>query len=155
MKTALRLYDEKYLKLDNILDLFMLSCEAKNLSPKTISWYKQILSRFFDYIKNQFMIDKIPQIDPDHIRHYITYLKDKPIINNMTGRTNKIGLSSQSIKDNFAAIKVFFNYLLDEKYIQDNPFRSLEAPRSDQKIINLLHRFKIPQNQQYSFSSEV
>jgi integrase/recombinase XerD len=134
VKTRLRIYDEEKEGIKNLLQVFIFSCQAKNLSEKTISWYKQILKQFFVYVD----IKKPRLIKAEHIRDYLTHLKTKRIVNNLTGKVDKIGLSSHSIRDNFSAIRVFFNFLEGESYIQDNPVKPLKAPRQEQKIINTL-----------------
>ena len=134
MKTKLRIFDEGKEDFENLLQTFVFECEAKNLSEKTIRWYKQILKQFFKYVDTQ----KPRLVKAEHIRDYITYLKTKNIVNNLTGKVDKIGLSSHSIKDNFAAIRVFFNFLESENYIQNNPIKPLKAPRQEKKIINTL-----------------
>jgi len=134
VKTKLRIFDEGKEDFENLLQTFVFECEAKNLSEKTIRWYKQILKQFFKYVDTQ----KPRLVKAEHIRDYITYLKTKNIVNNLTGKVDKIGLSSHSIKDNFAAIRVFFNFLESENYIQNNPIKPLKAPRQEKKIINTL-----------------
>ena len=132
----LRIYSEERNKLKHLLQTLIFNCEAKNLSSKTISWYEGLLNQFLTFLSNKFDVEEVNKVKTEQIREYITYLKQKPIISNLTGRVNKVGLSSHSIKDNFAAVRVFFNFLESEGYIQNNPVKPLKAPRQEQKIIN-------------------
>ena len=134
MKTKLRIYDEEKEDFENLLQTFIYACEAKNLSEKTIRWYKQILSQFFEYVG----IQKPRLVKPEHIRDYLNHLKTKNIVNNLTKEIYKVGLSSHSIRDNFAAIRAFFNFLEYENHIKSNPIKPLKAPRQENKIINTL-----------------
>ena len=134
----LRIISENQNKLRNLLQSFIFDCEAKNLSPKTISWYSELLNQFLTFLSKKFDAEYVYKVTTQHIREYINYLKQKPVINNVTGSIMKIGLSSHSIRDNFAAIRVFFNFLENENYIQNNPVKPLKAPRQEKKIINTL-----------------
>ncbi len=59
------------------IDSFMLYCDSKHLSKKTLSSYEQTLKLFAVFLHNEFNIDDISKVKSAHIRHYIKYLRER------------------------------------------------------------------------------
>ncbi|MFC1916660.1 phage integrase N-terminal SAM-like domain-containing protein, partial [Chloroflexota bacterium] len=57
-----------------MIDGFLLSCRVENKSPKTVSFYKNILDKFQWFLGK----DNIETIDATSIRQFLVYLKDTP-----------------------------------------------------------------------------
>ncbi|MET3684325.1 integrase/recombinase XerD [Alkalibacillus flavidus] len=66
------------------LDHFMLQCDAKNLSPKTLKSYDQSLKLFLHYVHHEHEINEVDKIKTFHIRSYIKYLKERGKYNTIT-----------------------------------------------------------------------
>lgn len=83
----------------------------KNLSSKTIKFYRIDLSQFSDQMKlNQFP-SLVGQIDKTHLKEYLKFLSQwKP----------------KTIKRKIATLKALFNYLEFEDHILANPIRKLK-----------------------------
>lgn len=122
--------------LDNFeyqLDNFMLYCDSKNLSDKTLSSYEQTLRLFQVYMSNEHNIDDVRKVKTRHIRQYIKYLRERGKYTvtandntnkiNYPDRRNDLGkdLSDSTISNYIRNIKVFFNFLYREREIHDNP----------------------------------
>ncbi len=87
----------------------------RGLSQNTIKSYKRDLIKFIGYIGARH-IKKIKDITKHDISKYLYFLKDKE-------------LSSSSISRNLVAIKVFFRFLVSEKFLKENVAGILESPR--------------------------
>lgn len=129
------------LKMTNFefqLDNFMLYCESKNLSEKTLASYEQTLRLFQFYLTSEHDIDDVQQVKTRHIRQYIKYLKERGKYTitsnknteaiNYPDRRNDKGkqISDTTIANYVRNIKVFFNFLYMEREIHDNPAAKVE-----------------------------
>lgn len=58
-----------------LLDEFMIYCESKNLSKKTMMSYEQTLKLFFKYLYDKENIMDASKVSEKFIREYIKYIK--------------------------------------------------------------------------------
>jgi integrase/recombinase XerC/integrase/recombinase XerD len=104
--------------MTDLIDEF---CEYKQYnqgrSLATVSKYKQYLKKFFDQVGKQ-----IEQVTQDDLRMYAGKV------------AHKQGLSPRSRRSLVAALRGFFGYLTEKKYIKNNPAINLEYPYSGLKI---------------------
>lgn len=87
----------------------------RGLSQNTIKGYKQDLTKFVEYIGAP-DIGKIKSVTKHDISRYLYFLKDK-------------GLSPGSISRNLVAIKMFYRFLVAERFLIEDVARILESPR--------------------------
>ncbi|MBN2366616.1 MAG: site-specific tyrosine recombinase XerD, partial [Calditrichaeota bacterium] len=106
---------------DKLLERFIrqLALE-KGLADNTLFAYRNDLSRYIDYLKEQH-IDQVEQITPLLMQNYIGLLYD-------------IGLSSNSMARNFSAIRSFHRYLIMNNLCEGDPSELLETPRRKRKL---------------------
>jgi len=133
---------------DYDLDQFMLYCESKNLSKKTLSSYEQTLKLFFLYLEDVKHISKSKQITVEHIREYIKYLKERgkytvPSSNtniNHPDRRTDLGkpVSDTTIANYLRNIKVFLNFMSGERLIPRNPAENVANIKPQRKQKPLL-----------------
>ena len=97
-----------------------LRIEKRN-SPHTISAYRQDLKRFSAKLSGK-MIGSVSTTD---IRKFLISSKNQ-------------GLSAASIARSLSSIKSFFNYLCQDKQLQNNPAEILESPKSWRKLPDIL-----------------
>ena len=96
----------------------------KNLSKNTVSSYKNDITAFISYLKNNG--------------------KDDPSIissNDISGffkTLNELGLSGSSSARYFSSLKGFFLYLLKNKYILKNPIEKITAPKIAKRLPGVL-----------------
>ncbi|WP_025726760.1 tyrosine-type recombinase/integrase [Heyndrickxia ginsengihumi] len=136
-------------EIDLQLDSFMLYCDSKHLSRKTLASYNQTLKLFILYLKDNFKIDDAAKVKSSHIRHYIQYLRERgkytvaskeysKQINLPENRTdyNK-QISDTTIANYLRNIKVFFNFLYSEHEIKINPVDNIKniKPKRKQKAL--------------------
>lgn len=126
---------------DSISD-FMFYCESKNLRKKTMMSYEATLKLFYRYLQDNFKVEKLDAITDKMCIDYINYTKergkytfvaddDRKNFNNPFGRSDygkKISITT--INNYIRNLKVFFNYLLDERIIKRNPMDFIKELKS-------------------------
>ena len=134
-------------EFDLQLDSFMLHCDSKHLSEKTLKSYEQTLKLFGNFLKQELNIDDASKVKSSHIRQYIKYLRERGKytvsvsekslnINFPNNREDyKKKISEVTIANYTRNIKVFFNFLKLEREIKDNPMDTIEKikPKRIQK----------------------
>lgn len=106
-----------------LLDEFMIYCESKNLSKKTMMSYEQTLKLFFKYLHEKENIMDASKVSEKLIREYINYIKERgkyTVVSNKNSlktntpevRTHYGKKVSITIINNYIRnIKVFFELL--------------------------------------------
>lgn len=137
-------------EIDLQIDSFMLYCDSKNLSKKTLSSYQQTLTLFANYLKQELNIHDAIKVKSSHIRMYIQYLQirgkytvtasEKSLsVNFPQNRQDyKTNISDTTIANYTRNIKVFFNFLKKEREIQINPMENVEVIKPKRKKKKLL-----------------
>ncbi|MBU5311043.1 tyrosine-type recombinase/integrase [Tissierella carlieri] len=128
---------------DYYVEDFMLYCTSKNLSKKTMKSYEQTLKLFQLYMEDEHEVKEVHEVDTKQIRQYIEYLKERgkytvqvanADINKPHNRTDRNKPISVSTINNYIRnIKVFFNYLEEEKIIRDNPMDRIKQLKNVQE----------------------
>ncbi|UQD52683.1 site-specific integrase [Bacillus methanolicus] len=137
------------------LDNFLLYCDSKNLSRKTLASYQQTLNLFLIFLERECKITSIDRVKPVHIRQYIKYLRERGkytvVVNekskeiNYPDRRNDVGkkISDTTIANYLRNIKVFFNFLYQEREIKINPCENIENIKPQRKKKPLLTKEEI------------
>ena len=94
-----------------------------NYSDNTISDYKLHILKYKEYL------------DKNHL-NYLNIKKDDVI--NMLKYLDSLKLSNRSISNILSALRSLYNYLLDEKYIKTNIYKTISNPKLDKKLPNFL-----------------
>jgi site-specific recombinase XerD len=93
------------------LTLFLTSCRARNLSPRTVQRYEQLLTEFAGRYPGE-----LSNVQPNDVREFITYLQH--------GGHNPAGVWTY-----YRTLKTFYRWLYNEEIIERDIFRKLPAPR--------------------------
>lgn len=103
--------------------IYYLSVE-KGLAQNTLDSYRRDLNKFTQYLK----------------RHHITDVQaiSRKIISNYLLEQKELGHSSSTISRNIASIRSFFQYLLIEQKIKDNPCSDLDSPKAEKKLPHII-----------------
>lgn len=116
-------------------EMFILEQEYRNNSPVTISWYKDQLTEFFDWLISEDPAD----LNLLKFKQYGVFLKSQT-------KRNGDKLSSSSVHGAMRAVKAFYNFCIGEDYLDDFS-RQLRLPKvhckeqlilDDQEILFLL-----------------
>ncbi len=97
----------------------------RGLSANTISSYRGDLNKYIQYLEKQKIVS-LSASKRSHVTNFMHYLKDK-------------GLASNSIARALVAIKVFYRFLVNEKYLQDDVTAVLNLPKLWKKLPEVLN----------------
>ena len=140
------MFNELHFQIDN----FMNYCDSKGLRRKTKASYEQALRLFTMYLKDTYSIDTPNEIKTAHIRAYISYLRQRgkytvvavaetKNINFPDSRTDRNKPISESTIANYMRnIKVFFNFLIEEGEIKENPMKKVPTIKPQRKQKKLM-----------------
>lgn len=137
-------------RIDIEIDDFINYCDYKGLSKKTYGSYEQTLRLMIIYLKEKFEITKTEQIKETHIKDYIDNLKERgkytvvyneesKKINNPQNRGDfgkKVSLIT--INNYIRNIRVYFNYMYDNRLIKINPVNKIKTMKTPRKVKDYL-----------------
>ncbi|HOA35335.1 MAG TPA: site-specific tyrosine recombinase XerD [Bacillota bacterium] len=103
----------------------------KGLARNTLESYRRDLQKFLKYLEKK-KITAPQEIDRQAITDYLLTLKNE-------GRT------PATISRNVASIRSFFNFLVQEGLLEDNPAQLVKAPRIEKKLPRVLTTKEIDQ----------
>lgn len=98
---------------------FPLEIENGERKPTTITFYRSMVALISDYFKK----DYLQEITPTDIEKYLMYLRTKH-----EGR-NGAGLSSKSLRHQYATLKLIFADAQKRDLIDKNPMDKVDAPK--------------------------
>jgi site-specific recombinase XerD len=124
---------------EEVLEEYRLALQAENRSPKTISWYLDILTRYFTFLKSRRLLKPIGQMGTAELRTYLLYLQGAdrwsghPSIGQGKGK-----LSAFSVQGHARAVKAFWGWLEREGHVQTNRLAKFPLPRVPVKPVDVL-----------------
>lgn len=108
-----------------LIDDFKLNQEIVGRRPKYIEMCIWRLKRWQEYMESEYEIQDVEGVESIHIKKYIQYRQqlgaEKPI----------------TLNNNIATLRVFFNYLVEEEYMEEknNPLRKIKSLKEEKSII--------------------
>ena len=90
------------------LQEFILDCQLRRLSPRTVKGYHNNTHNFLIYSEKHYEITEVEEIRTVHIKQYIQYLLNKK-------------LSASYINGILKCLRAFFHFAVQEEYIYANP----------------------------------
>lgn len=124
--------------LTDLKDEFIFDCQSRNLSDLTIQNYDKQLCHFINFLKQQYNIHSIEEVQSAHIKAFLKYYLDRQC-------------KANYVNDNLKAIKVLCKYAFKEGYISDlisAPVKNVKVPRelihtfSKDEIVRMIRFFK-------------
>lgn len=97
--------------------------DKKELSKNTLSSYKRDITMFLDYISHKNI--NCLNVSYDIIKEYIENLRSS-------------GKAPSTISRNVASIRAFYNFLLNEDLIEENPAEKLKYEKTKRKVPGIL-----------------
>lgn len=109
-----------------LVNTFLMYQETKNLSKKSIEWYSRTLDKFLEFCElHRFQITNFSLLQA---RGYVHWLQNT---NSKLGRK----YAGNGINGFIRSVKVFFNYLLEDEFIEKNHFQKVKQIKTDKVII--------------------
>ena len=96
----------------------------KGLSRNTIDSYRRDLNSFFVYLAGE-KVSLLEEVSRELINGYLLSLK-------------QAGRAASTISRNVASIRSFFNFLVQENLLEDNPSHLVRSPRIEKKLPRVL-----------------
>jgi site-specific recombinase XerD len=117
--------DMSQLELEKLVIHYAQSNKAEGKSPKTVSWYTEMLSCFIKYTKDYYDDASLSSLNVINIRQFIISEQSK-------------GLSPYTVQGKVRALKAFSSWLFSEGYTTDNLLTNVRPPKAPVKIIDIL-----------------
>ena len=123
--------------LDTLVELFAATKQTEGKSPKTVSWYRQMLSRLSRWAGPQ---TPISQLSLDLARAFVANLqsKQKRYADHPSRPTEEGGLSPMTIHGYVRSLKAFSSWLVEEGYTRVDIFKRLKRPKVPKTVIEVL-----------------
>ena len=102
--------------LTDLVDLYLLRCEVEGKSPRTVRAYRETLHRFLRSVD----VDDPAAVTAEHLYAYL-------------GRFTQLSLETRHRY--FREVRCFFNWLVDARFLDENPFRGMRNVRLPQRIV--------------------
>lgn len=121
------------MKLKGKIQLYLDYCEyRKELDKKTLKAYRIDLRQYFEFVN-------CDEPDKAQIEEYITSLHKQ--------------YKQKTVKRKIASVKAYYNYLEEEEYIDQNPFRKIKVKFKEDAILpRIIPREEIEQLLNYMYS---
>ena len=105
--------------------------EVRNLSDNTVDSYRRDLNIFGKYLEEN-EINRFQEVSHIDLMTYTIALK-------------KSGMANATISRKIASLRTFYGFLHNNGYIEKNPTISLEAPKAERKLPNVLTLVQVEQ----------
>ena len=127
-----------HMTIDDLIELYEVSNQAEGKSPKTVSWYSDILGLFAGYLHGDFGQDDISIFAKDTIRNYILYLRERPRFQGHRFTPSNGKVSAKTVQGHVRALKAFSTWLYRESHTEENRLQSMKLPKAPAKLIEPL-----------------
>lgn len=101
----------------------------KGLTLNTLEAYKRDLLQFKEYLSES-NIDNAKDVDKTTVITYLMYLQ-------------KVGKAPSTIARNLASVRCFYQYLLNNNVIKEDPTYNLRSPKSERKLPDILTKDEV------------
>jgi len=122
--------DMSQLELPNLILHFAQSNKADGKSPKTVSWYSEMLNCYVKYLGGMNITPTLANLNIDTVRDFIVHEQTRE-------------LSPNSIACRVRALRGFSSWLFIEGYFDDNVLSNLRLPKIPKKVIETLSQDEI------------
>ena len=102
------------------LQEFILDCQLRRLSPRTVKGYHNNTHNFLIYSEKHYEITEVEEIRTVHIKQYIQYLLNKK-------------LTASYINGILKCLRAFFHFTVQEEYIYANPTDKVRMQKIDMR----------------------
>lgn len=110
------------MKIETAIKEFIIECEVRKYSPRTIVTYRNNLGIFQRFCESGTDVTEIEDIDLSDVRHF-------------TQELIKNGRKSTYINNHLKIIKSFLQYCYEEKYIAFNPKKNFKWCKEEKPVV--------------------
>ena len=105
------------------LEEFIYDCEIRNLSKRTIKHYNQNVGKLLVFLEREYHIKNLEKISPPLLKAYIAHLRS-------------LELKETYINSLLKGANSFFNYCVQESYMEINPMNRVKYLKQPITLIN-------------------
>jgi len=120
------------LELDKLILHFEQSNKAEGKSPKTITWYTEMIVGFTRFLTGTGRRPVLAEFNISTLREFIIHEQER-------------GLSPYTVQGKVRALKAFASWLFNEGYTTDHVLYNLKMPKAPQNLIEPLTATEIDQ----------
>jgi len=124
--------DMSEMDLTKLISHFGQSNRSESKSPKTVSWYSEMLFDFVKFLRSTGRAAVLSQLDATAVREFILHEQGR-------------GLSPYTVQAKVRALKSFSSWLFAEGYTPDNLLANLKLPKAPIKMVQPLTATEIDQ----------
>ncbi len=106
--------------MKELLDRFLTHLQGQNASPYTVKNYGTDIDQFLSYCREA-GVNSLAQVDRTLLRNYLAEL-------------DGVGYVKASIARRVAELRSFGDFLVQDKVLERNPFRTISAPRIPKRL---------------------
>ncbi|HEX6556654.1 MAG TPA: tyrosine-type recombinase/integrase [Ktedonobacteraceae bacterium] len=124
------------MKIDDVVNHFLIDCEIRGLSAETLSWYRKRLGVFVRKLEEVSHVTELEGVKVAHLRQFVQLLMNtKSGENNPRTPTLDKPLSAFTLRGYVRVIKVFFSWCVTEELIDANPSARLVQPKAPDYLV--------------------
>jgi site-specific recombinase XerD len=138
MVTHANLHSPSGTSLRSLIHGFVLTKQTEGKSQRTVEYYRENLRRFIWYADTKNWSDDIRSLTEWHCREFLAY------VGNQSGRwglegngseTSRLKASHSTIHHYFVVLSTFFNWVVHEGFVADNPIANIRVAKPKSKVI--------------------
>jgi integrase/recombinase XerD len=114
------------IRLKSAFELFILECQSRRFTAHTLRFYRGRLSLFLTWCERR-EIEWLTDLTHHHIRQYLVEVQES-------------GVSSAYHHSLARAIRAFLNYCVRDDLLPASPFRKVQMPRLEKKVLEAVSR---------------
>ncbi len=118
---------------------FLLDCQVRGLSERTIEWYRQKLSYLADWLQQQKVLD-LKQVAIPHLRAFVQHVQHTDAYENNPKKPALSGrkVSTFTLKGYVQTMKTLFRWCVAEELLEKDPSARLARPKLPHYLIPTL-----------------
>lgn len=109
--------------LEELKSEFILDCQIRNLSKRTVETYELNISLFLRWLEKEMKVNQLSVLNKNHFKMYVVHLQREEY------QASYINLLMKCLKS-------FFNYLVEEEYVSVNYPKQIKVLKEEQKVID-------------------
>ncbi len=118
------------MKVQDAIKGYLLDGQVRNLSEKTLIWYKQKLHHLAAVLEEEQGVTELEQVLPAHLRAFVLRVQQtKSHENNPMRPTQEKGVSLLTVKGYVQVLKTFFAWCVEEELLSSSPAQRLKLPK--------------------------
>jgi len=127
------------LGLRELIAWYQISNQADGKSPRTITWYTEMLMSFFRYMKAELKCNDLSAFNIENIRSYIIHLQNRQKYQGHPFTPQQVKLlSASTVQCHVRALKAFASWAYAEGYTDQNILANLKLPKAPSKVMEPL-----------------